>query len=552
MFDSTKAAQIIHELRRRLRESTLRAWRGRERELLLELVRTLDFAAFAFILAPNRQALIKEDSARHYMLLGAATAMQPLLTLLHDDPGGVPWGPANQALVELADGYLIHCGELAHLRRILELERFGLAKASFARPDHLIVRVTPDIQESADRSCQADLETYLGIPGDPSNLHEADIISRIDSYTDVHDGWFIRYDPDNETFAHYRKIAATKAGQFSEAQALSPRTILGGRSFRYWTDLSTSAQGRVLHHIACATRLRATRDNLDLRNLLTVFARKDDILAVLGESGVRPQDASTVMSLMTLDSDAAEWCERHHEIPLPYYIEFGRDFVLLPCFGALLNPYAGLLWKLKSVYRSDWDRGVEERETIFRADLCTAFPAPRFLVTQTGFTLRRPNGECITDIDAVIVDRETGSLALVQLKWHDIFGRSLRERSSRMRNLLAANTWVQRVIDWISGRSAAEIGTALKLANLASDKQPLLFVLTRHTAHFTGATTYDTRAAWLGWAQLLRAAQRITDTDLLQTIFQEFQSRDEILENSEQRSSMEFHLPDLFVEVIVE
>jgi hypothetical protein len=552
MCESSKAEQTIQALLRRTQSSTLHAWRGHERELLIELVRTLDFAAFAFILAPNRQLLIKEDTARHSMLLGAATAMQPLLTLLHDDPGAVPWGASNAALVDFADEYLIRCGELAHLRRILELEKYGLAKASFTRPDHLIVRVTPDTPEASDRECQAEFGTYLGTPDETSSLHEADIISHLDRYTDVHEGWFIRYDPDEETFSHYRHIAASKVGLFSEAQALPPRTILGGRSFQEWTDLSTSAQGRVLHHIACATRLRATHDNLDLRNLLTIFARKEDIIEVLQKSGEHLQDANIAMSLMTLDGETAAWCERHHEIPLPYYIEFGRDFVLLPCFAALLNPYAGLLWKLKSIYRSDWDRGVEEREAVFRADLCTAFPAPRFLIPQTGFTLRRQNGERITDIDAVIVDQLAGTLALVQLKWHDIFGRSLRERSSRMRNLLAANTWVQRVSDWVSGRSAAEIGRALNLGKIAANRKPLLFVLTRHTAHFTGVTTYDTRAAWLGWAQLLRAAQRTTDPDLLGTIFQEFQGHAGVAETPEQRSSVEFQLPDLLVEVIVE
>jgi hypothetical protein len=552
MCDSKNAVQAIQTILERTQQNTLQAWRGHERELLIELVRTLDFTAFAFTLAPNSQVLVTEDAERHYMLLGAATAMQPLLSILHDDPGCVPWEPAKPALVEFANEYLIQCGKLAHLRRVLELERFGLAKASLVQRGHLIVRVTPDTQEAEDRDSQAEIDTYLSHSDETSILDEADLSSRIDAYTDVHDGWFIRYDPDHEAFAHHREIAAHRARSFAEAQALPPSTIIGGRSFQAWTGLSTSAQGRALHHIACATRLRATHDNLDLRNLLTIFARKDDVVAVLQESGERSGNARLAMSLMTLDAETATWYEQQHEIPLPYYIDFGRDFVLLPCFAGLLNPYAGLTWKLRSVYRSDWDKGVDGREEIFRTDLRIAFPAPRFLVSQTGFALRRPNGELITDIDAVIVDREVGSLALVQLKWHDIFGRSLRERSSRMRNLLAANIWVERVTEWAAGRSAADIGAALNLGTIAGNNEPLLFVLTRHTARFTGATTYDPRAPWLGWAQLLPAAQRTGDPDLLRTIFRHFQGRTETPEPPQEASSVEFHLPDLFVEVIVE
>jgi hypothetical protein len=552
MCDSTNAKQAIETILQKTQQNTIQAWRGHERELLIELVRTLDFTAFAFTLAPNRQALITGNAAGHYMLFGAATAMQPLLKILHDDSGGVPWGPAKPKLVAYANEYLIKCGKLAHLRRVLELERFGLAKANFVRPGHLIVRVTPETQEAEDRDSQAEIDLYLSHSDEASTLDEPDISSRIEDYTDVHDGWFIRYDPDHETFAHHREIAACRARSIAEAHALPPSTILGGRSFQDWTGLSTSAQGRVLHHIACATSLRATHDNLDLRNLLTIFARKDDVIAVLQESGERLEDARLAMSLMTLDAETAAWYERQHEIPLAYYIDFGRDFVLLPCFAGLLNPYAGLTLQLRNVYRSDWDKGVDGREEIFRTDLRIAFPAPRFLVSQTGFALRRPNGELITDIDAVIVDREAGSLALIQLKWHDIFGRSLRERSSRMRNLLAANTWVERVTEWVAGRPAADIGAAFNLGTIAGDQEPMLFVLTRHTAHFTGATPYDPRAAWLGWAQLLPEAQRTGDPDLLRAIFRQFQGRTERHESPHEASSVEFHLPDLFVEVIVE
>ena len=164
MCDSTHAREAIQAILQRTQESTLHAWRGHERELLIELVRTLDFTAFAFTLAPNRQVLVTQDTERHAMLLGAATAMQPLLKILHDDPGGVPWGPAKPTLVDFVNEYLIQCGKLAHLRRVLELERFGLANASFVRPGHLIVRVTPDTEEAEDRDSQAEIDACLDTP----------------------------------------------------------------------------------------------------------------------------------------------------------------------------------------------------------------------------------------------------------------------------------------------------------------------------------------------------------------------------------------------------
>ena len=64
------------------------AWRGREREAVIEIVRTVDYAAFAFTQAPNRAELVATDTDRHEMLAGAATALRPFLEALRDQPGG--------------------------------------------------------------------------------------------------------------------------------------------------------------------------------------------------------------------------------------------------------------------------------------------------------------------------------------------------------------------------------------------------------------------------------------------------------------------------------
>jgi hypothetical protein len=257
---------------------------------------------------------------------------------------------------------------------------------------------------------------------------------------------------------------------------------------------------------------------LDLRNLLTVFERRDDLSRVWEEAGETPGWIGQLISYMTLDAQSAASLEKDHEVPLPYYVDLGRDFVLLPSFGGLLNPCAGLVWQLKKEFRTDWDRGVDGREVAFRSELERAFPSSRFTIPQKGFRLRRSDGSELTDVDAVIVDREAGSLALVQLKWHDIFGRSLRERNSRRLNLLRANKWVDRVTTWIAGRSASAVAEALNVGAASTDRPPELLVVTRHDSRFTGLDSFDQRAAWLGWAELVHKAAHSKETDLLPVI----------------------------------
>ena len=59
-----------------------------------------------------------------------------------------------------------------------------------------------------------------------------------------------------------------------------------------WNGASISAFGRVLHHVAFATHLKATKPGLALRDLLTAFARKEDIV----EGATNPKCARTLGS----------------------------------------------------------------------------------------------------------------------------------------------------------------------------------------------------------------------------------------------------------------
>lgn len=120
-------------------------------------------------------------------------------------------------------------------------------------------------------------------------------------------------------------------------------------------------------------------------------------------------------------------------------------------------------------------------------------------------TLRRKDGSHITDADAAILDRETGSLALVQLKWPDIFGLSPKERESRRLNLLKANEWVDRTSGWIADRNAKQVAKALGIGDGASElRHPILMVIPRYTAKFTLNDRLDDRACWVAWPEVAR------------------------------------------------
>lgn len=544
-----RIAEIRGDYMTRIRTS----WRGHERVLMLELVRALDQAAFAFKMAPNRNELLKHDEFRHAILRGAAFALRPLLESLGDDPNPVPWGPTTPNLSTIADQHLGNCGYLAGLERLVALERHGLAETTFTSEDHLIVEVASADDELAELEAGAWLSnlarTRLAAAESRMAAIKHEVAIKIDSYTSVDRGWFLKYDPDWEMIEYYRNYAAILAAGTAEGRALPAGALLGGRSFENWTDTSLKSLGRMLHHIACATRMKATTPHLEMRNLLTVFARKDDVSAIWQEGGETKEWANRIIAGLTLDSEAAVAAERDYEIPVPYYIDFGRHFVLLPIFGGLLNAHAGLVSHLRRVYRTDWDRAVGTRETVFRNDLQELFSPPRYLIAERGMRLRRPNGSELTDLDAIVLDHQTGKLLLIQLKWPDIYGRSLSERNSRRINLLKANEWVSRVNEWIGVRSSRDVAAELGL-RAAGPEPPTMLVIARHAVRFSGEKGYDDRAYWISWPDLMQMKSKNPETDLLQLICEETTRRRQASPIIAKSPSI-YHLKTLTVEVRV-
>lgn len=485
-------------------------FRGCERELLVEVVRSLDEVAFAFTMAPNRAELRARDRNRNLMLIGAASAIEPLVLAIEGTEGGVPWRASDPRWIAVADDHLITCGELATVGRLAAMERYGLAETSYTADGTLLIDVASHAEDAEELDAYWRYRARKAAPLAPRKarlvLMKDWVARRLDRTCDVVDGWYLRYDGDTVLSAYHREYARLESEGIAEAEALPPTAPVGGRLFREWTERAVQARASAYQHIAYATRLRSRNSALTLRNLLTCFARREDILGLWESRGEARLDARRLTTSLTLDAATARSVARRHEIPLPYYIDFGRDFLLLPLFGALLNPYAGQIWHVRENYRRDWDRAVGSREAVFRDELRNVVTSLGCQVPPSGFKIRRADGTHTTDIDAAIVD-PLGRVILVQLKWPDIHGRSLAERWSRQKNLSSANAWVASVSAWCEGRTSSDVASALGFRASASEP-PALLILARYSARFSGAKNFDPRSGWYSWPRFCEELDR--------------------------------------------
>lgn len=549
----TDAEHAIAQQLMDFQAKAVKMWCGYEKEAVIALVRALDTSA---VMRLQRADTQKGGAAagqldHRFISLGAAAALRPFLSKLENQPSGVPWGPVQPNISQFAYSYLSCCGQLTHLSRMAALERQGLATTSFQNANHIIIQVPYSVPElSLQYALKARNSRALSNAPEDSldELGWQKLHNRMRSYVDAPDGWFISYNNDQEIVSAYLERAKRYGRRYLESEALPDDVKIGDRSFGEWIHACDQALGRILCHIDFVSLLQQKRPRVAASNVLTLFARRDDIDEVWREAGLPADRAPPTMQALTLESSNLDDWDKAYEVPCAFYVDLGKEHVLLPCFGALTNPYFALFRHLRNTYKPDWDRGVDRREAIFRTDLVKAFPEPDFLVPPHGFQLRRSNGSKLTDVDAIVLDRRHGTLVLVQLKWHDVFGFSLSERESRRRNIAKANEWTERVISWIDGRTSAELAKAMGLDAKAADAPPILYVVARYAARFTGEQSQDPRASWLGWPEIQNVLDKDPAGDVLSLIPQlvlDQQAR--FAELEEQR--FEFRFPSLAVDL---
>lgn len=497
---SSDAETLIQaEIERNQRAAT-NFWEGNTQQAITAICRALDMYA-----AGARWGFADAQRA-HYGLLGAVHALSPFSEKAGEMAGPIHWGPSQISDIVVASDYLQVCGKLSHLERFAALERFGLSEVSIPTANRISIRTLYGSIEMALRAVNLELEARkatvpITLGGERPERRNRRIARRLAQFVDSDGGWFIRYDNDMKLVREYRREAQLYGRRYMEGEAFPDDVRLGDRTFGQWRDACDKALGRVLCHMDFAITLVKKRPTVELHNVLTIYARKEDVAAVWQEAGMPATMVEATMGALTFGPQHLEEWRKAYEVPTHYYVGLGKDFVLMPCFGALTNPYYSLFRHLRNAYRPDWDRNVERREDIFRAELAAFLPASRFLVEQRGYKLRRSDGSVATDIDAVAIDCSNGRIALFQLKWHDIYGRSLSERESRKRNMAAATTWVDIVARTLGEHSSTDVCKRLGITCSAGSLPPVLVVLGRYMARFSGDEEPDQRASWLAWPE---------------------------------------------------
>lgn len=317
---------------------------------------------------------------------------------------------------------------------------------------------------------------------------------------------FIKYDCTSQLDEHYEIVGRLFRRKMTGSDSFPLDAKFGLLKFSEIIMILEALMGYTLKHKDhCLALLRKSNYKVNPWNLYPLDERIDDLAYNI--SIHKKLDYKKVFSFLSKfsidEKDVKKLGDSAGNAPPPI-IRISKEFVLKSVAGILNNPFAYLTRSLKFHYESDYFNAVNHREQVFKNDLYTLFDSENLVCVNRNINLKL-KGKLITDIDALIYDANSKTVLLIQLKWLDDFGASMKMRYSMSKNFYGSSIkWIDKVSNWIKEREIFEL-IKDDIRGIKQDEVESieLLILGRNFSHFSDQKE-DKRATWCSWYTLIR------------------------------------------------
>jgi len=422
------------------------------------------------------------------------------------NPTAVVMMPTERAQFEAARDSLGHVGDLISFRDMAKAAEYGLTKSRLLGPTEVEL-----IAEAADEEAveHADRNALLdGLHDDRAEARKtlvqrtnrlrgynqlrgyAGTQAQFNAYVELGRGWLEFFMPE-----------------YAEADAYAGTTLIGPLTFAQWKGIvvNVCAMG-----FACAEQEDAARhmrgwntpghflsmppSRISAEQLRTCFA----------VAGIPDQEQlyNQIAECLILDAGNAG-ADYGADGAVPILMRIGTD-VFMPRYARNSNPYMFLVSRLAKVYARDAKRMSQEREPQFVADLQTLLGGDRYTFGKERvdiFVKKVP----LTDIDAVVYEKHTSSLYLIQLKWFAVHAHDLERREEQYDELCKVGKWINKVQGWVDRMPRQTILAHVGLGDAGIDPDMInirLVVLNRWWTRYSGKPAFPDGAVWMSWSRL--------------------------------------------------
>lgn len=326
---------------------------------------------------------------------------------------------------------------------------------------------------------------------------------------------FIGYDADPEVDLFFIRNAQLDFVQATEWNGFADSSKFGGIEYHFFLEALIAIESICLKHLQFVEIATKKDPSLKKVNILPLVVDYDVFLDSLTYIlGVSKEKGEDIFDKFIYD-DKKRGYYSYIGSPVPLFVRISSTQLLRSFTGCIYRPIDFMLSELKRQYSKDWDRNTREREQLFRNELYKYFDNKRFIKYDRSIDIY-DNGRIITDIDACILDKETGDIAFIQLKWQDSIYESTRSFISKRKNYIEkSKKWVSDIEQWINTVSEKRIADFLQLSPQLINKDKIkLFVIGRHNGNYSTNEKPNSNTAWCQWYNLLELIGTLTSESI--------------------------------------
>lgn len=313
---------------------------------------------------------------------------------------------------------------------------------------------------------------------------------------------FMGYDGDQEVENYFNNLAHWDSIHDTEWDMYPPDALFKNVVYNSFVNSIVNLSGYAIKHIYFIDILKKEHPELLTENLFYLIMTQKDLLRLIEENEtISAQQAEDVLKILSLSPSNRNLFVNTQASCAPL-IKISKNQYIHSCAGSLYHPFSFMLDNLTLIYPDACNKNRMKREAVFRKQLYDMMPG--FHCIDRQIVIKKKN-QRLTDIDAAIIDHETGEIALFQLKWQDHTALSSKTLLSKSKNYTnEVIKWIEKINHWIKESSTTEIANMLEIKPKFIDKSKIyLFALGRKHGNYSGSPPDTPNCAWVQWYHFL-------------------------------------------------
>jgi hypothetical protein len=292
--------------------------------------------------------------------------------------------------------------------------------------------------------------------------------------------------------------------------------IFGGVTFQAYILALGFCIAIATRHERFAEALVKKDPSVKLENTLTITARTSSFVENLcdavnqmgrerGLSEISIEDARQIFGVLSLGRENTALLARPG-CSIPLMVRTSDDAFIKCLAGHRANPMQFLLDSLRHRFPEDYDRNQQSREKSMQAAITRHLNGCLDALEYRENVKVRINGKIRTDIDLVILDKQSGCILLMQLKSQDSYGHDLHAKQVRTSRLKEqVSDWLKTLQEWTDTAELAEVRSSLRLPKEFPPPRIHKVVISKHYASALNEIAAATDTICATWLQLFNA-----------------------------------------------